>query len=66
MKRIIKEASYITRCPYCDSEFTYQYGDTYKVDSPEKCRVVSCPVCGRENLHRERMGRNRSTEIMHC
>lgn len=66
MKRIIKEASYITRCPYCDSEFTYQYSDTYKVDSPEKCRVILCPVCGRENLHRERMGRNRSTEIMHC
>lgn len=66
MKRIIRETSYVTRCPYCDAEFTYQHEDTYLVDSPEKCRVVTCPKCGRENIHRERIGSNRSTEIMHC
>ena len=66
MKRIIKEASYITRCQYCDTEFTYQYSDTYKLDIPVNSRVVSCPNCGRENLHRDRVGRNRSIDIMHC
>ena len=66
MKRIIKETSYVTRCPYCDTEFTYQHEDTYLVESPERCRVVTCPQCGKPNLHRERMGNNHSTEIMHC
>lgn len=50
MKRIIRETSYVTRCPYCDAEFTYQHEDTYLVDSPEKCRVVTCPKCGRPKI----------------
>lgn len=70
MKRIIIEASYVTRCPYCDKEFTYITEDTYFVESPEKfperCLVVNCPNCGKPIFHRDRMGRNRSTEIMHC
>lgn len=66
MKSIIIEASYVTRCPYCDTEFTYQHEDTYLVEYPEKCRVVTCPNCGKPIFHRDRMGRNHSTEIMHC
>lgn len=66
MKHIIKRSSYTTRCPYCDIEFTYQYEDTYLVESPEKCRVVTCPNCSKENLHRDNIGRNRLTDTMHC
>lgn len=54
------------KCPYCDAEYTYQQEDIYKVEQPEHCRVVNCPVCGKPNLHRERMGTNPLTDTMHC
>ena len=65
MKRIIKPtSSYVTKCPYCDLEFSYDRGDikTYKRDGYVRM-VVICPGCTNRLLHKDRMGTN--TSIMH-
>lgn len=66
MKSIIPQSSYIMKCLYCDTEFTYQSEDLYvQEENGEHCRVVNCPVCNRQNRHRERLGKN-LIDTMHC
>jgi DNA-directed RNA polymerase subunit RPC12/RpoP len=56
MKKILRNGSMVqkkfrTVCQVCDCEFEYQLSDTTKYTA--MIRIVECPECGNEILHKE-------------
>lgn len=66
MKNITKPSltRYVSKCPSCDTEFTYNRSDIETVII-NKCneRMVRCPNCCSFIFHRDRIGTNH-IEIM--
>lgn len=59
---------YRIKCPYCDGEFEYSYGDTYVgnslsiLDIPGiPVRLIHCLYCGRVLVHQDSSPSNNIT-----
>lgn len=56
---------YRIKCPYCDGEFEYSYGDTYVGNSLNilgiTVRLVHCIYCGRVLVHQDSSSSNNIT-----
>lgn len=56
---------YRIKCPYCDGEFEYSYGDTYVGKSLNilgiTVRLIHCIYCGRVLVHKDSSPSNNIT-----
>lgn len=70
MKRVLRKverANFYMKCYYCDTEFEYDPSDVvikWNWKSMSHMKVVSCPCCNRELLHRDSIRSNISTEAL--
>jgi len=70
MKRIlgkVEMSKYYIKCYYCDTEFEYDKSDVetlWNKQARSHQRMVTCPCCNRQLLHRDSLRSNISTESL--